>query len=151
LSHHALSERRATDGCDYAGIRAKVEEVLAELRLLEKGTLIASGVGETVYFDCACGAKNMRRAALLKQGQEVGCINPECKEKWSVAIEGDDIMFTRQVISVRCHACTETAVFPQGPVLNLKRNTRVRYVCAACQADNFLIWKLTHEKKGEAA
>ena len=92
----------------------------------------------------------MRRAALLREEHEVSCIDPECKEKWSVSIEGDDIMFTRQVISVTCHACANPAVFPQEPLLNLKRDTRVRYVCAECDAENFLIWKLTHEKKKAA-
>jgi hypothetical protein len=152
---HVRMPQTKSDGmesyADIGAIRPKVEDALGELRLLEKGTLVASGVGETVYFDCACGFKNMRRAALLKEGQEVSCINPECKEKWSVSIEDGDIMFTRQIISVKCHSCAEAAAFAQEPLLKLERNTRVRYVCASCGAENFLMWKLMHEKKSKAA
>jgi hypothetical protein len=132
-------------------IRPKVQEALSELRLLEKGTLIGSGIGETVYFDCACGSKNQRRAALLKEGQELSCINPQCKEKWSASIESGDIMFTRRIISVRCHSCAAAADFAQEPLLKLERNKRIRYVCASCGAENFLAWKLMHEKRAEAA
>ncbi len=47
---------------DRPRIRAKVEEVQAELRRLAKGTMTFSGLGEEVKFECSCGELNKRRA-----------------------------------------------------------------------------------------
>lgn len=69
-------------------IQRKVEEALEMLKELERGTMVSSGVGEIVHFDCGCGSTNRRRAGLLRHGQIVSCINPECVERWTVSIEG---------------------------------------------------------------
>lgn len=135
---------------DATKIRSKVEEVLGELRQLESGTLITSGVGETVYFHCGCGSKNIRRAALLNEGQTVSCINPDCAEKWTVRFEGGEISFERRSIPVRCHACAQIANFGESALLNLPRNHRLRFVCRYCGAENYLLWKLLHVKKAPA-
>lgn len=152
---HVRMPQTKSDGMEsYAEIgtiRPKVEEALAELRLLEKGTLISSGVGQTVYFDCDCGTKNMRRAALLKEGQEVSCLNPGCHETWRVSIDGEDIFFERQIISVDCRSCGKEATFAQEQLLKLERAKRIRYVCHGCGAENIIAWKLMHAAKAETA
>lgn len=152
---HVRMPQTKSDGmesyADAPTIRVKVEEALAELRLLEKGTLISSGIGPTVNFDCDCGTKNMRRAALLKEGQEVSCLNPGCHEKWRVSVSGGDIMFERQIISVECRSCGKEATFPQERLLKLERTKRIRYVCHGCGAENIVAWKLMHATKAEAA
>lgn len=81
--HVRLPEHRNDHIPDYGDatqIRAKVEEVVAELEKLAEGNLSLSGIGETVSFECGvCDEVNKRRVALLRDGQSVNCINPECE------------------------------------------------------------------------
>jgi hypothetical protein len=130
-----------------AKIRSKIDEVLVILRDLEKGTLIMSGIGETVHFHCVCGRENKRRTELLKAGQTINCVNPDCVERWTASIENGEFGFERRSVSLNCHACDEVNKLSEASVTTLPRDTRLRVLCRSCKAENFLIWALRHEKK----
>lgn len=69
-------------------IRAKVTEALEEIRRIGTGTLLCSGIGEEVSFECSCGTKNKRRLGLLQDGQTVSCISQECAESFEFQKNG---------------------------------------------------------------
>lgn len=124
-------------------IERKLEEALALLREIEQGTMVSSGFGKTVKFECNCGSENKRRAELLTAEQTINCINPECAERWIVRIEGDDIGFERCSIPVTCK-CGETTLLTEKVALELERNQRLRFQCRSCDAENIVMWKLMH-------
>lgn len=128
----------------------KIDEVLVELERLSEGTLIASGLGETVSFKCECGAANKRRVSLLKDGQTVSCINPNCLERWSVRLEGDEISFLRKEISVPCRSCSAETAFPEKVMLGLERKQALHFTCDECNENNFVMWRLQQVSKGGA-
>lgn len=129
-------------------IQRKVEEALAMLKELERGTIVAGGFGETVTFECNCGSKNKRRAGLLKHGQIVSCINPKCVERWTVCIDGHDCNFKRRTLSVTCK-CGETTHIPELVLHRLERNQQCRFICETCSTENFVVWKLMHARGQE--
>lgn len=130
-----------TTYADKDKLRRKVEEALAEIDRLSKGTLTMGGVGETVSFVCNCDTLNKRRAALLKHGQVVNCINPRCTESWTVEVEGDDIGFQRRSLSVTCRNCGKPTSFPEKVMLSLARNQVAHFECG-CGEKNYVTWKL---------
>jgi len=68
---------------DSAKTKKKVIEAFAEIKRINAGTLIWTGFGQEVSFECFCGAKNRRRLELFNDGQTVSCINPNCDETYS--------------------------------------------------------------------
>ncbi|WP_300578259.1 hypothetical protein [Phenylobacterium sp.] len=133
---------------DAGDLERKVREALGFLRDVEKGTLITSGLGETVSFVCNCGSTNKRRSGLLAHGQIVSCVNPDCIERWDVEIGGTDIGFRPRSMEVSCHQCKEATAFPEAQLLGLVRNQMMRFSCR-CGAENHLMWKLMHMKRDE--
>ncbi|MGH6911429.1 MAG: hypothetical protein ACREE0_21830 [Phenylobacterium sp.] len=133
---------------DAVDLERKVREALGFLRDIEKGTLITSGLGETVSFVCNCGSTNKRRAGLLTHGQIVSCVNPDCIERWDVEIDGADIGFRPRSMEVSCHQCKEATAFPEAQLLGLERYQMMRFFCR-CGAENHLIWKLMHMKRDD--
>lgn len=106
--HARLPEHRGDAIANYGNIekiRAKVVEVVSELERLSKTTLTMSGTGEEVSFVCACGEKNKRRAGLLKEGQSVFCINPDCDHSYTVETSDEGFIFEPEIISVDCNKC----------------------------------------------
>lgn len=130
-------------------VRRKVEEALAELRRLQHGTLISGGLGEIVRFECNCDTENKRRASLLKNGQVVSCVKPDCDETWTVEIEGTDIGFHRRSIAINCQKCDAKTRFPEKPLLALKRNQMMKFICTECDSENHFMWKLMQAKPRE--
>ncbi len=129
---------------DKSAIRAKVEEVLAELERLAKGTMSFSGLGETVSFDCGvCGEKNRRRAALLKHGQRVFCFNPDCKASWKVTKEGDEFIFEGETCDFTCQGCGQVKQLPWRFFYEMKFDQRATFECLNCNHKNYVEWRLT--------
>lgn len=126
---------------DPTKLRKKIDEAIEDLERLSKGTLISSGLGEAVSFTCHCGSLNRRRAALLKHGQIVSCINPECPERWVVESDGNEIGFRWKKISITCHGCSEPTDFPEKEVLNIGLNRTANFTCR-CGATNHVAWRL---------
>jgi hypothetical protein len=137
-------DEQIPDYGDRAQIRAKVEETLAELERISKGTMAFSGFGEEVSFECeSCHAKNKRRAALLHGGESVFCINPDCKESWAVEKQGRDIWFSRQTATVACQKCGQVERLPIREFLDMRYDQKATIACASCDHKNYLMWRLS--------
>lgn len=132
-------------------IEKKVLDALVELRRLEDGTLISSGIGPNVSFECDCGTLNKRRGALLKQDQIVSCLNRECPETWVVHVDGHDFKFERRTVHVRCLDCGGMNVVPEEKLAKLPRVDPPPLVCGECDADVQLVWKLMHRRSKPSA
>lgn len=150
---HVRMPRSRDDDIQFFGdpsdVRRKVAEALVTLRELEAGTLISSGLGERVSFPCACGTSNARRAGLLKEGQVVNCLNPDCDERWTVQIEDGEHEFHRRQMAVTCTGCGMEGFFPEKQLHALPRNEVMRFDCSECGVSNFVMWKLMHLKRAE--
>jgi hypothetical protein len=128
---------------DKAKIRLKVEEVARELERLSQGTMSFSGIGPEVSFVCTCGETNRRRAALLRAGQSVFCINPECKGSWVVHKDGDETTFESQTGEVNCERCGKVNHLPWRWLMALKYDQTASFSCHTCEQKNFIQWRLT--------
>lgn len=143
--HAHLPEHKSADIPDYGNrerVRSKVNEVLAELERLSKGTMTFSGLGAEVKFHCTCGELNRRRAALLRDGQYVHCFNPECKQTWKVVHEDDGISFEQVTIPVACENCHLPNYIPWRFFLDMKHDELGAFSCHSCNHKNFVQWRL---------
>ena len=144
--HAHLPEHRNDHIPDYgdkAEIRAKVEEVVVELERLAKGTMTFSGLGEEVFFVCECGEKNRRRAGLLRDGQHIRCINPQCKYTWKICKRGGEFIFEAVTISISCENCKEINYLPWRYFAEMEHDQLASFSCNTCQNKNYVQWRLT--------
>lgn len=133
-----------------ARIRAKVEQVLTVLGQLAKGTMAFSGLGGEVSFDCSCGEKNKRRADLLREGQHVHCINPDCKTIYTVTKEGDEFTFEAVTATVNCEQCATANLLPWHFVRDMKREQVGSFNCHECEHKNYIQWRLTQVRPSQS-
>ena len=127
---------------DEVQIRKKVHEVVTELERLAKGSMTISGLGEVVSFECSCGAKNRRRASLLREGQYVHCIDPECKITWKAVREADGFGFESVTVPVNCEQCAAANHMPWRFFLDMKHDEIGSFLCRECSHKNFVQWRL---------
>lgn len=127
---------------DKVAIRQKVEQVVEELQRLAGTTMTFSGIGEEVKFDCDCGTLNRRRAELLKVGQSVYCINPECLASWKVEKDGDHFRFAPEALFVDCIHCPHKNRFHLRDVMSMEKNEIGRFLCDKCRGENGMRWQL---------
>ncbi|WP_426026133.1 hypothetical protein [Brevundimonas sp. TSRC1-1] len=127
---------------DKEKIKAKVIDVITELRRLSNTTMTFSGIGEEVSFECDCGTKNRRRADLLKEGQVVSCINPECAGSWHVRIDGKDIGFKARLAHIKCEQCAKCNHIPWRSVAAMKYDQVGSFYCDSCEYKNYFKWVL---------
>jgi hypothetical protein len=132
---------------DKAQIRAKVGDVVAELKRLSKGTMTYSGFGEEVHFTCSCGEKNRRRAGLLRDGQHVHCINPDCKQTWKAVQESDGFGFQQVTVPVNCEQCGAANHMPWRFFLDMKHDEVGSFSCHTCQHKNYVQWRLMQVRR----
>jgi hypothetical protein len=131
---------------DKVQIRAKVEEVVRELERLSKGNMTFSGVpvGGDITFVCTCGEKNRRRAALLREGQRIFCINPDCDASFTVRKEGSEIGFEAETCDFTCQGCGDQKSLPWRFFFEkLKFGDRAVFDCRNCSHRNYVEWRLT--------
>ncbi|MDO9641336.1 MAG: hypothetical protein Q7J44_22650 [Pseudotabrizicola sp.] len=120
-------------------IRAKVVEALEEIKRIGEGTLLSTGVGEEVSFECVCGAKNKRRLELLKDLQEISCIRPECSESFTFT-KGDKA-FNRRVFDVSCKKCGKHREIPIRTLEKLRVDQSINFGCGGCGAKIIICWR----------
>lgn len=123
-------------------IQRKVEEVVAELERLSKTTMMLSGIGDEVKFDCSCGETNRRRAGLLEEGQSVSCINPLCVASWTVSKDGDGFSFIPEDLPIDCSGCGKPNFLHKRNALSMAKGEVASFLCHACGHKNFFMWKL---------
>lgn len=111
-----------------------------------------SGLGETVSFDCsACGEKNKRRAALLREGQRIFCINPDCDASWLVRKEGSEIGFEGETCDFACQGCGHVKHLPWRFFFEkLKFGDRAVFDCRSCNHRNYVEWQLSQVAPAKA-
>jgi hypothetical protein len=128
---------------DITRISDKVAECLDEFRRLAKGTLLGTGVGEEVSFDCACGKKIRRKANLLRNGQILNCIDPQCVESWRAEIKDGEYSFERRQHGFTCKKCSSTCSIPMKPIEKLKHPNVLYVDCLGENCDQrFLVaWR----------
>jgi hypothetical protein len=125
-------------------IKSKVKETLVELEHLAAGAMTFSGFGETVSFDCTvCGEKIKRRAALLREGQRVFSINPDCDASFLTRILGSEIEFEGEICNFNCQDCGAEKVLPWRFFREkLKFGDRAVFDCRGCNHRNYIEWRL---------
>jgi hypothetical protein len=127
-----------TEYGDKAQIRAKVDAVVVELERLAKATMATSGVS----FVCSCGEQNRRRVMLLRDGQHIHCINPECKITWKAVNQGEEFEFESVTVPVRCEQCRKANHMPWRFFLDMRHDEYGTFTCHFCQHKNFVQWRL---------
>jgi hypothetical protein len=143
--HVRLPEHKNDHIPDYGdriAIRRKVEEVVAELERLSNTTMMMSGMGDEVRFDCSCGETNRRRSELLEEGQSVSCINPECVASWTVSKGEDGFSFNSEAMSITCTECGKPNLLHKRNVMSMAKGEVASFSCHTCGHKNFFMWKL---------
>lgn len=135
---------------DKVQIRAKIDEIVAELKRLSKGTMTFSGLGNEVSFVCSCGEKNRRRAGLLRHGQSISCINPKCMASWTAMAQGDGFVFESEAVEVDCSECECTNLIHRRHILSIKLGETGSFSCHSCEHKNHMQWKLMQARKSSA-
>lgn len=145
----AKSDQLSIHG-DKVRTAAKIEECLVEFRKIGVGTLLSSGFGREVSMSCVgCEYTVKRRVDRLVDKQEVSCVNPDCYESYTVEIHGEDIKFTRRVVSFNCMKCEAEANIPMRRVALLKALETARVCCPACSAPHRIGTQLIYRAEEE--
>ncbi|WGD53484.1 hypothetical protein QA641_06090 [Bradyrhizobium sp. CB1650] len=149
LALHVRLPKSKDDGIpeygDAARIRKHVTEVLDELKRIAIGTLLTTGIGEEVSFECECARANRRRSGLLRNGQIVSCVGVDCNESFDVSIENNEFYFVRRVIRFPCQ-CGEQLAIPTRIAENLKRDQFLDVECLKCRERTRLMWRLMRKQ-----
>lgn len=116
--------------------REKIEETLREIKKISSSTLMMTGTGEEVSFQCICGTKNKRRYRLLKDRHIVSCINSKCNESYEY--EEETTSFARRTLRVTCRECGVNGHVPQKEVSRLRTDQSLCVVCSGC-GDHILL------------
>lgn len=124
---------------DAEKIRSKVIETLEEIKRIGAGTLMSSGMGEEVSFHCFCGVKNKRRHGLLKDGQIISCISPNCGETYGYV--ASDMSFGRRVFEIKCRSCGEQRDIPKKMVERLRTDQQIHFDCEGCSEKIYISWR----------
>lgn len=128
-------------------IASKVKQALAEIKRISEGTLMFTGMGEEVSFECYCGSKNKRRLELLKDGQTINCINPDCDESYDYV--QSDMSFGRRAFEIVCRACGESRDIPKRMVEKLRTDQRIHFDCEGCGEIIYVSWRLMQAQRTE--
>ncbi|MGJ8529306.1 hypothetical protein [Maritalea sp.] len=130
---------------DKEATKKKVSEALAEIKRIGEGTLISTGIGEEISFECCCGSKNKRRFELLNDGQIVTCINPDCDE--SYVFFKSDLTFGQRVLEIACRACDTKRDLPKKKVEKLRTDQKIHFDCEGCGETIYLAWRPMQTQK----
>lgn len=121
-------------------IRAKVIEALEEIKRIEKGTMIAGGIGDEISFKCTCGFKNKRKIDLLQDKQIINCINPRCDESYNYLAKCTT--FARRSIDIICRNCGEKRDLLKKAIEKLPTDQRIEFDCDGCGEAIIINWNL---------
>lgn len=146
--HVSLPESKSDKVETYGEIRKisnKIGEALSELKNLQNGTMVSSGIGSQVEFDCYCGRRNKRKEKLLSDGKIFNCVNPSCKERWRAHLNEGSFEFESVTIGVKCESCGDETLFPERWLLEMDRKGIADFDCK-CGHKNYVRWQLVQVK-----
>lgn len=132
---------------DKKAITSKVEEALTEIKQISEGTLMSTGMGKEVSFPCDCGSMNKRRLELLKDGQIINCINPDCDESYDYVQSGT--LFRRRTFEIVCRACGASRNVPKRIVEKLRTDQHIRFDCEGCGEIICVSWRPMQAQRTE--
>jgi hypothetical protein len=98
-----------------------------------------------VSFDCSCGSKNKRRLKLLKDGQIVSCINPDCHESFDYV--ENNMTFGHRTFEIVCRACDKKRDIPKKIVEKLRTDQQIPFDCEGCGEAIYVSWRLMQAQK----
>lgn len=124
---------------DMQAIASKVKQALAEIKQISKGTLMSPGIGQEVSYKCVCGSKNKRRLEMLKDGQTINCINPDCNESYGYVQSA--MSFERRTFEIVCRACEASRDIPKRMVERLRTDQHIHFDCEGCSETIFVSWR----------
>lgn len=84
-----------------------------------------------------------RRAELLRDGQHIHCINPECKFTWKAVKDDDGFGFEAVTIPVGCETCKAENHMPWRYFMDMKYDEYGTFSCHRCDHKNYVQWRLT--------
>lgn len=120
---HTSLPKSKSDSISHYGpvdkIRKKIEDAISLLKDVDTGTMILSGMGEEVHFDCVCGTTNKRRSELLSYNQVINCINANCDEKYNVHIKDNKFEFERRFFKIPCNHCGHINTVSESPLIKM--------------------------------
>ena len=121
-------------------IKSKIRETLLELKRLKDGNLLmSSGFGNITSFECVCGSTNKRSIDLLKHGQTINCINPECNESYK--FEQSKNLFLRRAFKVSCQLCEQEHELPKKTLEKMPVDKALPFKCEGCGDQITLVWR----------
>lgn len=132
---------------DMQAIASKVKQALAEIKQISEGTLMSTGLGEEVSFECVCGSKNKRRLELLKDGQTINCINPDCDESYDYV--QSDMSFGRRTFEIVCRACGASRDISKRMVEKLRTDQYLHFDCEGCGETICVSWRPMQAQRTE--
>ena len=152
-SHAKLPKNKDHDIPDYGDkdvVCRKVQEVLAVLEHLSKGTMSFSGFGQTVHFKCGvCGEEQAPRQ-VAKEGQRIICFNPECDASFLVQLDGEKIGFRCETCDFGCQGCGHIKHLPWRFFRECQFGERAVFDCHQCNHRNYIEWRLTQVSPGQS-
>lgn len=120
-------------------VRGKITESLNEFKKVLDGNLLSSGFGEEYYFNCiGCDTKLKKRAKLIKHGQMVVCLNPDCPESYCFSVEDGEIFHVRRILNTTCADCGNSIEIPARFVDKLKFGQTLNADCSGCGYNNHI-------------
>lgn len=120
-------------------VRGKITESLNEFNKILDGNLLSSGFGEEYYFNCiGCDTKLKKRAKLIKHGQMVVCLNPDCPESYCLTVEDGEVLHVRRTLNTTCADCGNSIEFPARYVEKLKLGQTRNVDCPGCGYNNHI-------------
>lgn len=122
--------------------KRKINECLSEFRSLSETTLIVSGFGPDVSFDClGCESINKRKFDMLDDGQIVNCIDPKCDESYFVRKNAETAVFERRKADFLC-ACGHSFAKSHNYLGRLKITDTREVDCPECGLRITVGWRL---------
>ena len=106
-----------------------------------------TGMGEEVSFECVCGSKNKRRRELLKDGQTINCLNPDCDESYDYV--HSDMSFGRRTFEIACRACGGSRDIPKRMVEKLRTEQHIHFDCEGCGETIYVSWRPMQAQRTE--
>lgn len=100
LHEPTISQHKAGKATQDEKMKARIEEVLAELEPFLTSPIWGANFGIFVHFDCECGFEIKRKQRFFEDGKELSCAN--CGRLYDYQAEGEKWHIQMATMSVNC-------------------------------------------------